>query len=126
MTHMKTTLTGLFLLIVVSPAYAEYRTVLVLLKQDKDKKVSVTIHSDVKTEQKSAASVEDAIKVIGEMKGWGSSVGIYITADRGLARDVRNKLFAAIDDNAWLNLEHFGREVPKVVRNHFLRSTQDK
>jgi len=69
MKPMKPFLAGLALLLVASQAHAEYRTVLVRVKQDMDKKTSVTIHSDEKKEQKSAVSVGEAVKIIGEMKG---------------------------------------------------------
>jgi hypothetical protein len=114
-------LAGLALLLVVSQTHAEYRTVLVQVKQDKDKKTSVAIHSDEKKEQKSAVSVDDAVKVIGEMKGWGSQVGVYIASDRSIPGADLKKLLAEVSDNPWQDLEYFGREVPKVVADHFLK-----
>jgi uncharacterized protein (TIGR03066 family) len=117
---MKPILAGLVVLLVVSQAHAEFRTVLVQLKQGQDKKASVTIHSDEKQEQKSAAPVDDAVKVIGAMKGWGSQVGVYITSDRAIPGADLKKLLAAVLDNPWLQLEYFGPETPKVVADHFL------
>ena len=122
MTPVKVILAGLALLFVVSQTRAEYRTVLVQVKQDKDKNVSVTIHSDEKKEQKSAASMADAVKLIAEMQGWGSGVGVYVTCDKSVPRPDVKKLLAAINDNAWLDLEYFGREVPKTVGDHFLKA----
>jgi hypothetical protein len=122
---VKSILTGLVLFLVVSQARAEYRTVLVQVKQDQDKKASVTIHSDEKKEQKSAVSVDEAVKVIAEMKGWGSTVGVYVTSDRGGPRADLKKLLGAINDNAWLELEYFGRDFPKVVGDHFLKAAKD-
>ena len=78
-----------------------------------------------KKEQKAAVSVDDTVKVIGEMKGWGSQVGIYLTPDRAVPGADLKKLLAAVNDNPWLDLEYFGREVPKVVTDHFLKVAQD-
>jgi uncharacterized protein (TIGR03066 family) len=119
---MKPILAGLVVLLVVSQARAEYRTVLIQLKQGPDKKASVTIHSDEKQEQKSAASVDDAVKVIGAMRGWGSQVGLYITSDRAIPSADLKKLLAAVLDNPWLQLEYFGHATPKVVADHFLKA----
>src|SRR5262245_18844098 len=79
MKPVKPILAGLALLVLASQAHAEYRTVLVQVKQDKDKKASVTIYSDEKKDQQCAASVDEAVTVIGDMKGWGSTVGVYVT-----------------------------------------------
>jgi uncharacterized protein (TIGR03066 family) len=121
---MRPILAGLAVLVVVSQTRAEYRTVLVQVKQDKEKKASVAIHSDEKKEQQSAVSVEEAVKVIGAMKGWGSQVGVYVTSDRAISGAELKKLLAAVNDNPWLELEYFGREVPKVVADHFLKVAQ--
>jgi hypothetical protein len=121
---MKPILAAIALLVLVSQTHAESRTVLVQVKQDKDKKASVTIRSDEPKEQKSAVSADDAAKVIGAMKGWGSKVGVYVASDRAVPRADLKKLLAAVNDNPWLDLEYFGREVPKVVADHFLKVAQ--
>ena len=69
--------------------------------------------------------MDDAVKVIGEMKGWGSKVGVYVTADRSTPGAEVKKLLAAVNDNSWLDLEYFGRDVPKVVADHFLKAGSD-
>ncbi len=122
---VKRTLVGLAFFFAVAQLHAESRTVLVVVKQEKDKKASVTIYSDEKKEQKSAVAVDEAAKVIGEMKGWGSAVGVYVTSDRGVARADVKKLLDAINDNLWLELQYFGREVPKIVADHFLKTARD-
>src|SRR5215469_14903723 len=121
---MRRILAGLTVLVLVVQAHAEYRTVFIQVKQDKEKKASVTIHSDEKKEQKSAASVVDAVKVIGEMKGWRSQVGVYITAERTIPGADVKRLLAAVNDNLWLDLEYFGREIPTIVEDHFLKTAQ--
>jgi len=119
---LKPILAGLALLFATSQVRAEYRTVLIQVKQDKEKKkTTVTIHSDEEKEQKTAISVDEAVKILANMKGWGSSVGVYIAAERLLEREDRKKLLDAVDDNIWLELEYFGREVPKNVADHFLK-----
>jgi hypothetical protein len=122
---MKLTLAGLAILLVVSQTHAEYRTVLVQVKQGQDKKASVTIHSDEKKEQKSAVPVEDAVKVIGKLKGWGSRVAVYVTSDRAIPGADLKKLLSAVLDNPWLELEYVGHEIPKVVADHFLKPAED-
>ena len=121
MKPVKPLLAGLALLLFVSHARAESRVVLIQTKQDKDQKTSVTIYSAEKQEQKSAVSVEEAVKVIAGMKGWGSTVGVYVASDGKLPRAERKTLLAAIDGNVWLDLKYFGREVPKGVGDHFLK-----
>jgi WD40 repeat protein len=119
MKSAKLILAGTLLLLPAAQVCAEYRTVLIQVTHVKNK-VVVTIHSDEKKERKSAISVDEAVKVISAMQGWGSSVGVYVAADRNLPRGDRQKLFAAIDGNPWLELEYFGRAVPKNVGDHFL------
>jgi uncharacterized protein (TIGR03066 family) len=68
--------------------------------------------------------VDDAVKAIGQMKGWGSKVGVYVTGERGIRGDPLKKLLGAVNENHWLELEYFGREVPKVVGDHFLKAAQ--
>jgi hypothetical protein len=109
--------------LVVAQAHAEYRTVLVQIKQDKDKNISVTIYSDEKKEQKTDVSVDDAAKVIGAMEGWGSQVGVYVVSAQGTPRAHLKKLLVALSGNPWLELEYFGREAPKVVADHFLKAS---
>jgi uncharacterized protein (TIGR03067 family) len=120
MKPVKAILAGLALLLVVSQAPAEYRTVLVQVKRDKDRKVAVAIYSDVKEEQKSAVCVNEAVKVLRSMRGWGSSVGVYVTSDGRMARADLKKLLGAVTDNIHLDLVYFGDRVPRVVGDHFL------
>jgi hypothetical protein len=116
-----TIIAGMVLVLFAGSARAESRTVLIRIKPDKDQKPLVTIYSDAKTEQKSSISVEEAIKVIAVMKGWGSSVGVYIWTESRLPGDARGKLFKAIDDNVWLVLEYFGRQSPKTIADYFIK-----
>jgi hypothetical protein len=121
--RLSTILGGVALLLFASEVRAEYRTVLVRVTQDKEKKASVTIHSDEKKEQKSAVSVDIAVKVLAEMEGWGSTVGVYAVCDKSIGRDDVKKLLGAVHENAWLELEYFGRDgkgIPKAVVEHFL------
>ena len=81
MNSLKHSLAAMILLVGVAQAKAEDRTVLIQIKQPKDQRVSVAIHSDDKKEQEAAASTDDAVKVIGQMQSWRSRVGVYVTAD---------------------------------------------
>jgi hypothetical protein len=126
MKPVKTILASLALLFVVSQARAEYRTVLVQVKQDKDKKASVTIYSDEKKEQKSAVSMDEALKVLSAMQGWGSSVGVYITSEGRMPHTDLKKLLVTIADNIQLDLFYFGDDAPKVVGDHFLQPAGGK
>jgi hypothetical protein len=107
-------------------ARAESRTVLIQIKKDKGGKTVVAIHSDVRKEQKKAVSVDEAVKVIAGMKGWGSMVGAYVQWDRSAPRGDVKKLLGAILDNIWLDLHHFGPDVPSVVGDHFLKTEPRK
>src|SRR5262249_52015545 len=80
-----------------------------------------TIYSDEKEENQSGISVDEAAKLIGKLRGWGSSVGVYITTDGRADRTDLRKLFAPVFDNIHLELVYFGDEMPKVVGDHFLR-----
>src|SRR5262245_37854912 len=80
-------------------ARAESRSVLIVIAHDKDRKAKVTIYSDDKQDRREGVTVEEAVKSIGEMRGWGSIVFVAVVTDRGLARKDRKQLFAAIDDN---------------------------
>jgi hypothetical protein len=119
-------LCGLALLLVVAQTHAEYRTVLIHVKQDKDKKPSVSIYSDEQRDQKSAVSVAEAVKVLSAMQGWRSSVGVYVTSDGKMSRADLKQLLVAITDNGWLDLVYFGDEIPKVVGDHFLQGKAPK
>jgi hypothetical protein len=119
-------LAGLAVLLLVTPARAESRTVLVRVQRDGDRKVSVTIYSDEDRDRRSAVAADEAVKTIAAMRGWGSTVGVYVTADRGTRGDDLRRVLGAIQDNHWLELEYFGREVPKVVGDHFLKRPAGK
>jgi hypothetical protein len=123
---MKPLVVGLTLLLSAGQANAEYRTVLIQVKQDKDRKTVVTISSDEAKERKSGISPDEAAKVIAGMRGWGSAVGVYVVSERDVARGDQKKLLAAISDNFWLDLVSSGREVPKHVRDHFLKPADGK
>lgn len=97
---------------------AESRSVLVLLQRE-EKTTTVTIYSDEKKEQRSAVGVEEGAKVIAAMVGWGSTVGVFVVAEPGVARADRAKLSAAIDGNGWLELSYLGPEVPKFPGDYF-------
>jgi hypothetical protein len=120
MKPVKANLAGLALLLVVSQAPAEYRTVLVQVKRDKDRKLAVAVSSDEKKEQKAGVSVDEAVRVLGAMRGWGSSVGVYVVSDGSMARAELKKLLRAITGNIHLDLVYFGDRVPRVVGDHFL------
>jgi hypothetical protein len=125
MTPAKLTLAGLALLLVVAQTGADDRMVLVQVKGEKDKKVSVTIYSDQQEERQSAISVDEAVKRIAEMKSWGKC-DVYVTSDGCAWRGDVKKLLAAIIDNYWLNLEYFGHEAPKKVAGNFLQAGPKK
>ena len=126
MKRVITPLVGLSLLVLVSHAQAEFRTILVRIKLGDNKKPSVTIYSDDAPDRRTATTVDDAAKAIRAMKGWGSSVGVYVTSDRAIRGDELKTLFGAIADNAWLELEFFGRDVPRHVGDHFLKKERAK
>ena len=117
---------SLALVFVVAQARAEYRTIFILVKQGENKKLSVTIHSDDVKDRKAAVGVDEAVKAITGLEGWGSGVGIHIPSERGVRGDELKNLLVAITDNHWLELESFGRTVPKQIGDHFLKQDRKK
>jgi hypothetical protein len=111
---------SLALLLAVSQARAECRTVLIQVKQEMGR-ASITIHSDDKKDRRSSVSLPEAVKAIKGMTGWGSSVGVYVTSDKGVRQEDLKKLFDAIEGNFWLDLTQSGGEIPKHLRDHFLK-----
>ncbi|MBM3995283.1 MAG: hypothetical protein FJ303_14190 [Planctomycetes bacterium] len=126
MLFLKPVLAGLTLFLIAAQAHAEYRTVLIQIKHGKDRRLSVSIYSDEKKEQRSAISVDEAVKLLKAMQGWGSSVGVYVTSDGRIPSPELKKLLVAITDNAWLDLVYYGNEVPRVVGDHFLKAAPAK
>ncbi|HJZ58528.1 MAG TPA: hypothetical protein VKE74_26540 [Gemmataceae bacterium] len=117
---MKPSLALAAVLALVAPALAESRSVLLVVAHDTDGKAMVTIHSDDKQDRRDGATVGEACRAVAGMKGWGSTVGVYVVTDRPLSRKDRRALFDAIDANAWLDLSYYGRETPKNLADHFL------
>lgn len=118
---MKTALTLAAVFALSAPALAESRSVLIVVSHGKDGKSTVTVHSDDKGDRREAAMVGEACKAVSEMRGWGSTVNVYVVTDRPLAGTDRKALFDAIDANAWLDLSYYGRQPPKNLANHFLK-----
>jgi hypothetical protein len=108
-------------LALAAPALAESRSVLVVAARDKDGTVKVTVHSDDEQDRRTGVPVDEACKAVAGMRGWGSTVHVYVVTDRPLARTDRKALFAAIDANAWLDLSFYGREAPRNLADHFLK-----
>src|SRR5262245_8211965 len=112
---MRTVLTLTALLAFSTPALAESRSVLLVITHDKDGKAQVAVHSDDKQDRRDAATVDEACKALAGMKGWGSTVHVYVVTDRTLPKKDRKALFDAIDGNAWLDLSYYGPEAPKSL-----------
>ncbi|HJZ53760.1 MAG TPA: hypothetical protein VKE74_02320 [Gemmataceae bacterium] len=118
---MKPSLALAAVLTLAASALAESRSVLVVVAHDTDGKAKVTIYSDDKQDSRDAVTVEEACKAVAGMKGWGSTVGVYLVTDRPLSRKDRKALFDAVDANDWLDLSYYGREAPKNLADHFLK-----
>jgi hypothetical protein len=116
---MKPLVVGLTLLLAAGQASAEYRTVLIQVKQDKDRKTVVTISSDEAKERKSAISPDEAVKVIAGMRGWGSAVGVYVVSDRTVSPADYKKVLTAIRANWWLGVVYSDHVMPKYLWDHF-------
>jgi hypothetical protein len=112
---------GFALIVTAFQARAESRSVLVVVSHDKDGNAKVSIHSDDKMDRREAVTVDAACKTVVDMKGWGSTVNVFIVTDRVLARKDRKALFDTIDANHWLDLSYYGREAPKNLTDHFLK-----
>lgn len=55
------------------------------------------------------------------MTGWGSAVGVYVASDGGVQDQDLKKLHAAIKKNPWLTLAQASGEIPRHLRDHFLK-----
>lgn len=131
-------MTILLAAVAASSALAETRGVAIVLKRDKEKGMLVTIHSDVKEEKQSDIPLDEAVKVVARMKGWGSSVMVCIVADQsprlGLADGIPQlpelrKLLEAVDENEWLSLVYLRIGNAKGgddLVQHFIKSTSSK
>ena len=121
--------------LISTSAFAETRGVAILLKRDKEKGTLVTIHSDVKEEQKSDAPLDEGVKIVERMQGWGSAVLVCVVADQsprlGLSDGVPElselrKLLKAIDENVWLSLAYLrigdAKSGDELVE-HFIKAT---
>ena len=82
---------------------AESRAIALDVSRGTDKSVTVSIYSDVKSEQKNGVSVPDAATILKNAKGWGSNVEIAIVTDGVQLRDYF-QLVQAINENIYLNL----------------------
>jgi hypothetical protein len=118
---MKSVLTLAALVALAVPVLAESRSVLVVVTHDKAGKATVAIHSDDQADRREAATVDEALKAVERMRGWGSVVSVAVVTDRPLSPMNRKALFDAIDGNGMLELDHYGREAPKNLADHFLK-----
>jgi hypothetical protein len=116
-------LLALPLLVLPAQARAEYRVVLIEAKQEKGKS-AFTIYSDDKQDRRSGASLDEAVKAIKGMQGWGSSVGVYFSPNNTVPAEDADKIRAAIQANFWLGL--FQSEVPRHLRDHFRKQDGNK
>ena len=108
-------------LALAAPALAEGRSVLVVLTHDQDGTVTAAVHSDDERDRRTGATVGEACRAVAGMRGWGSTVNVYVVTDRPLSRADRKALFDAIDGNHWLDLASYGRAAPKNLADHFLK-----
>jgi hypothetical protein len=118
---MKPLLAVFAALALAAPALAESRSVLVVTTHDKDGPVKVRVHSDDERDRRKEVTVGEACTAVAAMRGWGSTVNVYVVTDRPLSRKDRTALFEAIDANHWLDLSFYGREAPKNLADHFLK-----
>jgi len=105
-------------------AFAESRSVLVIVTHDKAGTTTVAIHSDDKQDRRDAATIEEACKALSGMKGWGSTVSVSVVTGNRMARKDRKALFDAIDSNVWLDLSYYGPDAPKNLAEHFLKAEE--
>ena len=94
-------LSSLVVSLLAAQARAEYRVVLIEAHYVKGK-VEVTIYSDEKKDRRSGAPLDEAVKAVEGMQGWGSAVGVYYCPDNTVPAEESKKLLKAIERNAWL------------------------
>jgi hypothetical protein len=107
----------LICLVFPATSQAELRVIGVLVTKDKQSTTRVSIYSDVKEEIKSNVSVKDAIPVLRDAKGWGSSVKVGL-----VVRDVQPAdylpLITEISKNSELELAFLEGEKPDFIHDN--------
>lgn len=98
-------LAGILLLSITAStlAFAESRGIDVEVGTADDKRVVVSIRSDVSNENKSGITVDQASEILNDAKGWGSSVVVSLQV-KGVELDRYLPLITAIAENPWLYL----------------------
>jgi hypothetical protein len=121
-----------------SSAIAESRGVAIVLTRDKDKITKVSIHSDVKEEKKTDIPLDEAVKIVVKMEGWGSSVMVCMVANQTVGLGQSDgvpplgevlKLLKAIEENRWLKLDYLRIGDAKggdAKLDHFIEATKGR
>lgn len=93
----------LFSALVPAVAQAESRSIAIEVSRGPNNSTRVTIHSNLESEKKVETSVADAVTVLKDATGWGSSVFVVIVTDGTKLRNYIS-LLDAIAENPWLDL----------------------
>ena len=92
-------------------AHCELRTIAIEVNNTENNEIKVTIYSDVESENKADLTVDAAVEILKNAKGWGSSVFVAMIVDDRLRLQEYKSLIDAISENAWLDL--IGLEINK-------------
>ncbi|MGC4007123.1 MAG: hypothetical protein QM811_29950 [Pirellulales bacterium] len=79
----------------------------------------VTIYSDVKDDRLTDGTLDDAIKKLAAVKGWGSQVPVTIVVEPKIRSASLIVLLKALDDNAVLSTAAVSTETPAQLAAHF-------
>ena len=105
------------LLLFAGESCAELRIIAVKVVRVEKAKPKVTIYSEVKGESKRDLSIDEAVKILADAEGWGSTVIIGIQAHDVPLADYL-PLLKAISENVWLDLAFVEGRRPNFVNDN--------
>ena len=120
---MKTVLLFSLIFLCSVSAQAELRIIGVQVTRDAESKVHLSISSDVAKEQKKGVTIEQAVIILREAEGWGSSVMVGIVAHRVPLKDYL-PLLKAISENPILELAFVEGAKPTFINENIKKSIE--
>jgi hypothetical protein len=102
--NMKLLVTLVGLILSSQIAFAETRVIVVWIDQTKQGAALVTIHSDIKDENKKDLSSSEAANILRHTKNFGSTVSVFILSETTIDTTEYFTLLEGMKDNRYLRL----------------------
>ena len=90
----------------IGTSWAETRSVMIRFESGNGQPTRVSIWSDVKSECRHSVPLDEALKVVREMEGWGSAVLVFVVSENFISAGELKQLAAAIEKSLWLELTY--------------------